>query len=384
MRKIILFAIGIIIIVGALFAANYIIKSNEKEKPKAEKVVKTVFVEEVKNTAIPIVLTANGTLVAKNRLELYSEVQGVFRSSAHDFKPGQTYRKGETLLRLDSSEYYASVQAAKSEFYNLVTSLMPDLRLDYPEAFPTWNKYLNNFDVNEAVPSLPETTSEKVGYFITGRGVNAAYYNVKNLEQRLGKYSIRAPFSGIVTEALVTKGTLIRSGQKLGEFIDTSVYELELSVGKKFSDLLKIGEAVALTTVDTNKEYTGEVIRVNGRIDQATQTIKVFVQVTGDDLKEGMFLEAQLDAKEEADAINIPRKLLVDEDQLFILKDSILDIIKVEPVYFSTDNVVIKGVPDGTLILSRPITGGYAGMLVKVGNETEKVEENTEVKASEE
>lgn len=384
MRKIILFAIGIIIIVGALFAANYIIKSNEKEKPKAEKVVKTVFVEEVKNTAIPIVLTANGTLVAKNRLELYSEVQGVFRSSAHDFKPGQTYRKGETLLRLDSSEYYASVQAAKSEFYNLVTSLMPDLRLDYPEAFPTWNKYLNNFDVNEAVPSLPETTSEKVGYFITGRGVNAAYYNVKNLEQRLGKYSIRAPFSGIVTEALVTKGTLIRSGQKLGEFIDTSVYELELSVGKKFSDLLKIGEAVALTTVDTNKEYTGEVIRVNGRIDQATQTIKVFVQVTGDDLKEGMFLEAQLDAKEEADAINIPRKLLVDEDQLFILKDSVLDIIKVEPVYFSTDNVVIKGVPDGTLILSRPITGGYAGMLVKVGNETEKVEESTENKANQE
>ncbi|MFC7356681.1 efflux RND transporter periplasmic adaptor subunit [Jejudonia soesokkakensis] len=384
MRKIILFAIGVLIIVGAIVAAHFIIKANTKEKPKAEKVVKTVFVEEVANRTIPIVIPANGNLVAKNRLELYSEVQGVFRSSAHDFKPGQAYRKGETLLRLDSSEYYASVQAAKSEFYNLVTSLMPDLRLDYPEAFPKWNNYLNNFDMNGAVPSLPETTSEKVGYFITGRGVNAAYYNVKNLEQRLGKYSIRAPFSGIVTEALVTKGTLIRSGQKLGEFIDTSVFELELSIGKKFSDLLAIGESVLLKTVDTNKEYMGKVVRVNGRIDQATQTIKVFVQVEGEDLKEGMFLEAQLEASEETNAINIPRKLLVDQDQLFILKDSVLDVMKVNPVYFSTDSVVVKGVPDGTLILSRPITGGYTGMLVKVGNEEEKVDGNSSAKGSQE
>jgi len=45
----------------------------------------------------------------------------------------------------------------------------------------------------------------------------------------------------------VTKGTLIRQGQKLGEYIDTSVFELELAIGKTFSDLLKLGEKVALS-----------------------------------------------------------------------------------------------------------------------------------------
>jgi membrane fusion protein (multidrug efflux system) len=364
-RKIILFFLGALLIVAAIFAAKKIIESNNKVRPIAPKIVKTVFAESVVNTMIPIAIPANGILVAKNRLELYAEVQGVFRSSAHDFKAGQNYRRGETLLSIDASEYYATVQAAKSDFLNLVTSIMPDLRLDYPEAFPSWEAYLNNFDFEKSVPPLPESTSEKVNYFITGRGLASRYYNVKTLEQRLVKYRITAPFSGILTEALVTKGSLIRQGQKLGEYIDPSVYELELSIEKAFSDLMKQGEEVILTALDSDKEYLGEVTRINGKIDQATQTIKVFVEVKGADLKEGMYMEANITARSEDNAIEISRKLLVNENQVFVLRDTILDIIEVVPVHFSEKTVILKGVPDGTKILSKPVPGAYAGMLIK-------------------
>lgn len=365
MRKIINFFIGAVIIVAAIFAANLIVKSNKRERPKAAKVIKTVFSETVTNQSTPIVIPASGTLIAKDRMELYAEVQGIFQSSAHDFKAGQRYQKGETLLRINASEYYASVQASKSSFYNLITSLMPDLRLDYPEAFPEWQRYLNSFDVNKSTPPLPEINSEKVNYFITGRGVLTSYYNIKNLEQRLGKYKISAPFNGVLTEALVTNGTLIRSGQKLGEFINTTVYEVELGVEKAYSDLLKIGEQVTFASMEGNKTYTGTVSRVNGKIDQASQTIKVYVEVAGEDLKEGMYLEAQMEARSEPNSIEISRKLLLDESQVFAVKDSILVILEVEPVHFSSKTVVIKGVPDGTHLLSKPIPGAYAGMLVK-------------------
>lgn len=371
MRKLILFGIGILIIVLAIFGAKYIIDNNNKPKPTFEKVIKTVFVETVQNGTVPIVIPANGTLMAKNRLELFSEVQGVFQSSARDFKVGQKYQKGQALIRINASEYYASVQAVKSDFYNLITSLMPDLRLDYPEVFPTWQTYLNNFDINKSVPALPEMTSDNVKYFVTGRGVLSSYYNIKNLEQRLGKYAIYAPFNGVLTEAPVTKGTLIRSGQKLGEYIDTSVYEVELAIAKNFSDLLKIGESVDLSVPQSNKKYTGVVSRINGRIDPATQTIKVFVELKGEGLKEGMYLEAQLEAREQPDAIQIPRKLLVDETEIFIVRDSVLDLITVRPVHFSPKEVVIQGVPEGTRILTKSMPGAYAGMLVKV-NEQDK------------
>ena len=370
MRKILLSIIGVVIIALAVIVSYYVVKNSTKAKPKVEKVVKTVFSEVVKNSTVPITIPANGTLVAKNKLELFSEVQGVFQRSSNDFKAGQPYKKGQTLISINSSEYFASVQSAKSNLYNLITSIMPDLRLDYPSVFPAWQAYLSNFDIGKGVNPLPETNDEKANYFITGRGILTAYYNVKNLEQRLSKYNIRAPFNGIITEALVTKGSLIRPGQKLGEFIDTSVYELELSIGKTFTDLLQIGEKVKLNATDDDVSYVGKVTRVNGRIDQATQTVQVFVEVKGASLKEGMYLEAELEAKEETNAIKISRKLLIDGSEIFIVRDSILDIIKVNPVYFSPKEVVIKGVPDGTKILSKSLPGAYAGMLVKIYDES--------------
>ena len=233
-----------ILIVGIAVLIGYFIATRDKDMPtEITKEVKTVFVETVKNTTIPIVIPANGNLAAKNRLELYAEVQGVFRSSSNDFKPGQAYKRGQTLLNLDSSEYYASVQAAKSDLYNLITSIMPDLRLDYPEYYQKWQNYLDGFDINKSTPELPETSSDKERYFITGRGIFSSYYNLKNLEQRLGKYRIIAPFSGILTEALVNKGTLVRSGQKLGEFIDSAGVKTLLAIL-----LLVVGIAIAYDT----------------------------------------------------------------------------------------------------------------------------------------
>ena len=209
MRNTILSILGVVLIIGAYFGGKYIANSKKKRRPVPEKVVKTVFTDTVENSTVQIVIPANGSLVAKRRVELYAEVQGVFKTSGKLFKPGQEYRSGETLIRINATEYYASVQSAKSNLYNAIAAIMPDLRLDFPDFFQKWQDYLSSFDLNKSTPKLPEITSEKENYFITGRGIVSNYYNVKNLEQRLAKYTIRAPFSGILTEALVTEGSLI-------------------------------------------------------------------------------------------------------------------------------------------------------------------------------
>lgn len=365
-RKIILSILGLGLIVLAIFGAKLIIDSNVKEKPPVKKTVKSVFVNTVENHTVPIVVPANGNISALHRLELYSEVQGIFRYSSQDFRPGQRFRRGQVLLSLDSEEYAASVRSAKSNLYNTVTSIMPDLRLDYPDAFQKWEDYLTSFDVNKPVPALPEMNSDQEKYFITGRGIISSYYNVKNLEERLSKYTIIAPYDGILTEALVNKGTLIRPGQKLGEYIDPSVYELEVSIAKKFSDLLKIGEQVKLNNLDRTKTYTGTVSRINGKINQETQSIQVYIKVEDKSLSEGMYLEAQVDARDEENAIEIPRELLVDRSKVFVVKDSTLALVEINPVYFTANTVIIKGLEDGVQILSATVPGAYSGMLVKI------------------
>lgn len=365
MRKLILSILGVVIIAASVYFASKIASSKKRVRPVPVKVVKTVFVDTVKNSTIPIIIPANGSLVAKRRVELFSEVQGIFKSGRLLFKPGQQYKSGQTLIRINSSEYYASVQSAKSNLYNAIAAIMPDLRLDFPEVFPKWQTYLSNFDLAKGTPELPKMTSEKENYFMTGRGIISNYYNVKNLEQRLSKYNISAPFSGVLTEALVTEGTLIRNGQKLGEFIDPSIYEMEVAISKSFVSLLKVGEKVNLSNLEKTETYDGIVSRVNGSIDPTTQTVTAYIEVEDDALKEGMYLEAQVNVKQEENAIEIDRNLLLENNEIYIVRDSLLDKVPVKPIYFSDTKVVLKNVPDGTIILSRPLQGAFAGLLVK-------------------
>ncbi|MEN1785503.1 MAG: HlyD family efflux transporter periplasmic adaptor subunit, partial [Bacteroidota bacterium] len=376
MRKIILAVLGVLLIAGSVYGAILIVKSKKDRRPKPQKVIKTVFVDTVQNSTVPITVPSNGTLVAKERVALFAEVQGVFRKGSKPFKPGQIYKKGALLIRIDAAEYLASVRAAKSDYYNLLASIMPDLRLDYPEHYDKWQAYLAAFDLEKTTPKPPETETEKEQYFITGRGVLSSYYNVKNLEQRLGKYTIAVPFDGILTEALVTEGTLVRPGQKLGEFIKTGTYELEVALSKTYADYLGVGKQVMLANLDKTKTYSGKVARMNGRVDQATQTITVFIEVSGADLKEGQYLEALLDAREVPNAIEIDRSLLTNNNHIYTVRDSVLDIITVKPVYFSDRKVILQDVPDGTPIVSKPVMGAYAGMLVKVYQDTQSTDQS--------
>lgn len=368
MRKIILSVLGVILVIAAIFVAKAIIDSNTKERPPAKKVVKTVYVQTVSNGTVPIVIPANGTVTALQRTTLFSEVEGIFRSSSKAFRPGQEYSKGQVLLRIDAAEFSANVRAAKSELYNKIAAVMPDLRLDYPSVFSKWESYLNNFEFNKSLAPLPEFSSEQEKYFISGRGIVSGFYNIKNQETRLNKFTIYAPYNGVLTEALVTEGSLVRPGQKLGEFINPSQYELEVAIRKSFSDLLKVGEQVTLKNLEGTQQFQGEVSRINSKIDANSQTVQVFIKIQDSKVKEGMYLEASLKARNVENALAIPRNLLVEQNKVFYVKDSTLQLAEVEPVHFSSETVVITGLENGTQMIATPVPGAFVGMPVEISD----------------
>ena len=378
MRKVINIILGILLIVLAVWLVNVMILKNQRPQRPPMKIVKTVFIDTVQNGTIPIMIRANGTLVAKNRIEIFSEVQGVLQTTSKEFRPGNSYRKGEVILKIRSDEHYANLQAQKSNLYNSITSIMPDIRLDYPEEYAKWEAYLQEFDFDKTTPPLPQTNSEQEKFFISGRNIYTTYYNVKNLEVRYSKYTIRAPYNGVLTNALVNPGSLIRQGQKLGEFISPSVYEMEVAINAKYSDLLQIGNTVEVASLDSGKEWNGKIVRVNANVDQTTQTVTAYIELRGDDLKEGIYLEAHLVAKSEENAFEIPRKLLVNNESLYVLKDSVIDLVPVKPVYYTDESVVIKGLEDGTPMVSRVVPGAYPGMVVKVYEERKAAKETSE------
>lgn len=366
MRKVILTVLGILIIAGAFLGARYLIASKEKPKKETKKKITAVRVDTVANRTVEIVVPANGKLTAKKRIELYAEVAGVFERSAHLYREGQKYDKGELLLFINNDEFFAQVQSARSNLNQSITSIMADLKLDYPASFQNWQAYLADLSVDKAIPELPEPVSEQERYFLTGRGIYSQYHNVKNLEQRLSKFRLYAPFDGVLTEANVTEGTLVRVGQKLGEFIQDGTFELKVSISADFADLIKVGKIVQLQNVTKSKTYQGEVTRINANVEEGTQTITVIIEVSDKMLKSGQYLTAQIKAKEVKNAIRIDRNLLQNQNEVFTVQDSLLELSKVEPVYYGDDKVVLKGLEDGQLLVSRNVPAAYEGMRVEI------------------
>ncbi len=364
MRKYISIVLGILLIAGAFVGYNKLANSKKEKKHVVKKIVKIAQTEKVLNTTIPLVITTSGTLKAKDKIDLFTEVQGILIRGNKNFKAGTYFSKGETMLRINSEEFSANLRAQKSNFYSVLTAMMPDLQLDFPDVYPKWQSYLANFDMQKSLAVLPETTSDKEKYFITGRKVLSSYYSVKNAEARLSKYRISAPFSGVLSDAMVNAGTLIRPGQKLGTFVNTSVYELEVNINTQYGDLLQKGKKVTLQNLAHTKEWTGIVSRINPIIDASTQTLKVYITLKDKSLKEGMYLEANLPVKSITDAYEVQRKLLVDDTKLFIVKDSILSLQTINPVFFKEKTVVVKGLTDGQLVVKQPIPGAYEGMKV--------------------
>ena len=165
---------------------------------------------------------------------------------------------------------------------------------------------------------------------------------------------------------MVNIGTLVRPGQKVGELIDPRVYELEVAVNIAFADMLKKGNTVSLQNIEHTKSYQGKVVRINGKVDAASQTIKVYIEVKGKDLREGLYLEANLKGKEEKQVYEMDRKLLINNHVYVVKSDSILTEVPVTPVHFNEKTVLVQGLKDGSEVLTKMIPGAYDGMLVKV------------------
>jgi multidrug efflux pump subunit AcrA (membrane-fusion protein) len=362
-RKWILFILGFVVIALSFQLSKKIANSNPPPRRQAEKVVKNVFTKEVINGSYNVQIPSNGVLEAYQRIKITSRVQGLMQTINPLFKSGQSYRKGQILVQIASSEFNSNVIAQRASLYNLITSVIPDLQLDFPQAYQSWKTYLKEFDVEKATPPLPDM-DEDVRLFISGRGIISSYYSLQNLEKSLTFYTIRAPFDGVLVAANVTEGSLIRPGQELGDFIAPDHYELKVALPKSYVEKIDVGATVELKSIDTQKKYTGTVSRINAKVNTETQSVEVFIRVSSSELKEGVYLEALIGALEFNDVVALDRGLLNGDQELYLVEDDKLVLKKVEVAHFTDSHAVVRGLKDGVVVIAQPIIGAYQGMEV--------------------
>jgi len=367
LRRIIIVLLSLGILAGGYFGFKKLSVRPESNRQKPAAPVKGVYARVIENAEIPLNIISSGMLEATRQVQLTSEVTGVLQSSR--FKEGVAYNKGQVIFTIDNSESDANVSSQRSNFYAKLLNVMPDLKLDYPEVWPKWDAYLNSIDVQQSLPELPDFSNDRERNFITANGIVTSYQAVKNLEIRSGKFVIRAPFNGVITAASVQEGGLVRQGQPLGEISSLGDYELELPVNLAYLEYLEVGRRIELTPIEGTGSYTGEIVRINPRADVNSQSIIAYVRVVSKSLREGMYLQADMDAGVISDASEIDRKLINNNKEVFIvINDTLLSKTTVEPVYYQKETAIVKGLEDGVVLIRKPVPGAYGGMKVRVLN----------------
>jgi multidrug efflux pump subunit AcrA (membrane-fusion protein) len=359
--------LGIAILAGGLFAFRYL--SGKKTPPPKKEIVKRikeVDTREVVNQEITTTLDVQGRLEAYNKIDLFSEVGGAVIATGKSFKKGTYFKKGSVLLGIDDGETRLNIQSQKASLLNAMAKMMPDLKTDYPESFTAWDTYLDGFSIDAPMESLPVPVTKQEKLFVAGRNIQTQYYAVKSLEDRLSKYVLYAPFSGVLTSTLINKGAVVRSGQQLGQLMATGHYELVATVPLSQLNYLQPGAEVRLVSEDIEGTWTGKVNRISDLVDPNSQTVDVFVGVRGNDLRQGMYLRGSATAKPIDGAVAIDRDLLINESEVYVLSnDSLLRLMPVTVRRFQRNTAIVTGLPDGAELVTSAVAGAYDGMPVR-------------------
>ncbi|MFT4898826.1 MAG: membrane fusion protein (multidrug efflux system) [Flavobacteriales bacterium] len=358
-RKVVL----VLLAIGATIVIVKIMGSFQEEplKVNVKPVYKSVRVEQIVLGEHKAEVKFSGKLAAEEKIDLFTEVGGVLLTE--NFKEGNRFSKGAAIAQLNAVEFANGLKAQKTQLLTQVAGLMGDLKIDFSDSANEWEQFLNAIKVDMPLPVLPNLEDEKLKRFVAGKGVLNSYYTLKSQEEKLSKFTINAPFNGVLTQTSIQKGTLVRGGQKIGEFINPSSYELETEVSLSDLKFISKGSSVQLNSDDLNQSWKGIVSRINSSLDANSQMVTVYIKVVGQDLKEGMFLHGTAKGANFENTALINRKLLKNGG-VFLVDSGIVSHHKVNVLYVNQAKAIISGLSADVKIVADNMKGLFNGMKV--------------------
>ena len=271
---------------------------------------------------------------------------------------------------MDDSEARASLKGARSQFLQLVTGMLSSIKMDFPERIDEWEAFVQSIDLNESLPDLPSSQSNREGFYIINRGIDASYHTIKASEERLSKFSLVAPFDGFVANALVKPGALVRGGQPIGTFVGIGKYEIKSSISSEFIHKLRLEDRVEFKNESGEIVADGKLDRISSNVNPATQSATAYFKIytrEGVELRDGMYLAGTLFSAKLNSCYKVPVSL-IEEGQVYTIENDRLVSTKVDILFKTFESALVSGLENGTVLLSETLSDAYEGLQVNPSN----------------
>lgn len=370
---IVISVVAVVVMLLVSMAAMGLLSSaaEETKKVEAKKKIRAVQTELVGYDTLDSKVRATGRIVSSEIVELISEVSGKLLPAAVPLKKGQSFRKGDLLVNIYKEDTEYSLKAQKSRFLNALALILPDMKVDFPQRYVDWKGFLDQIDLDEDLPELPEIKSEKEKIFLASRNILNDYFSIKGQEIRLSKYEIRAPFNGAYTQVNLEVGSVTNMGGRIASMIRTDELEMEVPVESGDARLISIGDKVKAISDDGSRVWYGRVERKSAFVDPQTQSVNVYVTLrptAGKPLYGGMYLTAEFGDLEFKDVMEIPRSCVYNFNEVFVVVDKKLKLRNINILKTNKDTYLINGLEEGEVLVVEPLVGIGENSEVKLMN----------------
>jgi RND family efflux transporter MFP subunit len=348
------------------------------DPPTPVPMVRVVAVQ-VETVSVPIV--GQGTVRPLREIQIIPEVSGRVLSVSPALVSGGGFKNGETLLRIDPTDYELAVTLAQARIKDSVSSL----RLMEEEAAAARDEWrLLNADKADTldqppplVAKLPQLEAAKAQLAADRADLQKALLNLERTE-------IKAPFDGRVIEENAGAGQYVSPGQPVATIFSTEVAEIVVPLedeslywfhvpGFTPGDGPGAPATVSARIAGRNLTWQGRVDRSEGKVDERTRMINVIVRVeapyaTKPPLAAGLFASVEIQGRTIPEAAIVPRAALRENDRVWVVDDTgRLAFRDIEVARLYPDRAILTdGLRAGELVVISPLNAVTDGMAVRI------------------
>lgn len=258
--------------------------------------------------AMPIYLTALGTVTPYNSVTLKARVNGPIQSVR--FTEGQEVRQGQALIQIDPAPYKAALDQAKGNLAH-DQALLKNAQVEFQRYKALYNEGVIS---KESLDSQESSFGQYVG------AIEADKAAIETDQLQLNWCTVKAPFSGRVGLRLVDPGNIIVANTTnliiINQFKPIAV-DFTLPEGQLPQALAKLAQNKKLKVeawdrADQNKIADGFLLTADNQMDTTTGTakLKAVFPNTDETLFPNQFVNIHLILEVRSDALVVPSAAL--------------------------------------------------------------------------
>jgi len=245
-----------------------------------------------------------GNVKTKQNVLVYPEMPGILNKVY--VKEGQKVIKDDILATIDDGGLSQQLLLLKSNEQLAKTTFERQKRL--------WDQQIGS----------------EIQYLQAKTSYNSQKNATRQLKKQLGKFTIRAPFSGIIDNVFKEKGTVVAPGPgaEIFRIINLSNMYIETDVPESYISSIKKNKMVEVNFPILGRSYDTSIRQVGNFINPSNRTFRIEVGIPNLDgeIKPNLTAKLRLNDYSNSNAILIPQSIISENAKgqqfIYVVKDN--------------------------------------------------------------